>query len=277
MVAPLPRRALGVVGHHVGLEPDDRRDAALGGLAVELDRPAHHPVVRERDRAAGPSPRPGRAAARSCRPRPGPSSRSGRGGGRRAGPRRPASKAQATRGHGARQGTVHARCGGSVCPHRAAMGGGGHPVRLSRGIGRPAGRRRARSDPAGRGPPHPPRPARQPGQPAAGCRTTRTRAVIGAASRSSHQVPSAVPSCRTDPATRPGRGGEAAPVVLRDEPRPVRMGQQHVVVLGQEPGRRRRRRDRDAARRAGRTAPSPARPGTRGAPAGAARRPRGGP
>ena len=49
VVAPLAARPLGVVGDHVGLEPDHRRDPALGGLAVQLDGAAHHAVVRQRD------------------------------------------------------------------------------------------------------------------------------------------------------------------------------------------------------------------------------------
>ena len=40
-----------VVGHHVGLKPHDGRDAALGGLAVQLHRATHHPMIGERDRA----------------------------------------------------------------------------------------------------------------------------------------------------------------------------------------------------------------------------------
>ena len=37
-----------VIGHDVGLEPHDGRDAALGRLAVQLHRAAHHAVVGER-------------------------------------------------------------------------------------------------------------------------------------------------------------------------------------------------------------------------------------
>ena len=41
----------------------------------------------------------------------------------------------------------------------------------------------------------------------------------------------------------------------RDDPRPIRVAEEDVVVFGQEAGRRRERRDRDEARPAGRTAP----------------------
>ena len=51
VVAPLAGGALAVVGDHVGLEAHDRRDAALGRLAVQLDGAAHDPVVGERDGA----------------------------------------------------------------------------------------------------------------------------------------------------------------------------------------------------------------------------------
>ena len=40
-----------VIGHHIGLEPHDGCDAALGRLAVQLHRTAHHAVVGERHRA----------------------------------------------------------------------------------------------------------------------------------------------------------------------------------------------------------------------------------
>ena len=50
VVAPFAARPLGVVGDHVGLEADHRRDPARRGLAVQLDGAAHDAVVRQRDR-----------------------------------------------------------------------------------------------------------------------------------------------------------------------------------------------------------------------------------
>ena len=90
--------------------------------------------------------------------------------------------------------------------------------------------------------------------------TTRARSRRRAACRS---------TCRSVPAAR---GAPAA-----DDPRAVGVGEQHVVVLGQEARRRRRVRVGQRARRAGRTARARARRETSAAAAAGARRRRAGP